>query len=1457
MIQVRFWRNVTYRTSGDRMDPRVSLPVGLLVVALMSTSVAGQASVDVDECEAGTHNSTAALKPTVPTSLAVRITCADSPCEHGTCSDDVDEGYTCTCQSGWTGRNCEEQPVYLASQDNWAFYKVRAKGQMSNTNVNATCEAVGMDLPCGESGAAGCTGNWTSGCITYVGTGYSPCYTHSVLSSKLCGTSDSAQCQPLDDTFAYAPGWMDDDSAIGVTFGPTNANILQGAKYTDMYALCAVRITCADSPCEHGTCSDDVDEGYTCTCQSGWTGRNCEEQPVYLASQDNWAFYKVRAKGQMYNTNVNATCEAVGMDYPCYGSGAAGCTYRWTSGCITYVGTGSGPCYTHHVLPTKLCGTWDSRQCQPLDDTFVYTPGVWSDDSTWGVDYDTHTRSLQGAKYTDMYALCAVRITCADSPCEHGTCSDDVDEGYTCTCQSGWTGRNCEEQPVYLASQDNWAFYKVRAKGQMYGPNVNATCEAVGMDLPCGESGAAGCSNTYWTSGCITYVGTGSYPCLTLFVLYTKLCGTGDSAQCQPLDDTFAYTPGSSGDSAWGVIFGPTITSDKNLPGTKYTDMYALCAVRITCADSPCEHGTCSDDVDEGYTCTCQSGWTGRNCEEQPVYLASQDNWAFYKVRAKGQMSNTNVNATCEAVGMDLPCGESGAAGCTGNWTSGCITYVGTGYSPCYTHSVLSSKLCGTSDSAQCQPLDDTFAYAPGWMDDDSAIGVTFGPTNANILQGAKYTDMYALCAVRITCAESPCEHGTCSDDVDEGYTCTCQSGWTGRNCEEQPVYLATQENWAFYKVRAKGQMSNTNVSATCEAVGMDLPCGESGAAGCSNTYWTSDCITYNGTGSDLCGTHWVLSTKLCGISDPRQCQPLDDTFVYIPGWQSDDSALGVDYYTTHYLQGTNYNNMYALCAVATTCAASPCGAHGTCTGGDEGYTCTCESGWTGRNCDALEDVDECEAGTHNCSAHANCTNFPGGFNCTCNAGYSGDGVTCSATTADLSDLTFSDIEMDRMTLSWTASADVTRYRIRYRHAGASYQDLSPPPAPSDTQATVRGLWADTEYNFTLTAFGENDEQILEISGTHKTGEVVVNVDCHQDKMAVTFPRAVLTGVDVETMHLLDDTCRATYTDTVVTFETGLEACGTTQESSEDKLTFTNEAIGNHVVHENDAVRKTPFKKSFQCEFIRQYVVSQNRSFLFNIPHPRVEIVNAENRFTIEMHMYTSRGFIDTYKSADYPVRVTPSDQLHFGLSVNSPLDNLELFARHCLATPSDDHEASPSVNIIQDGCDIDTTLQLNNALSNDMALYYSIQSFTFPNVEDPSLVYIHCTMVVCFKDDPDSRCSQGCIPATRRRRAVSDMSEARVRRASETDETVTISQGPFKVVRGEKQASAVPTVGFAVGTAAGIAGVLLMVAAVFLVRKRRGRDVKEQAEDRVGFDNYSFEVWGKDKAANATPKPE
>ena len=44
----------------------------------------------------------------------------------------------------------------------------------------------------------------------------------------------------------------------------------------------------------------------------------------------------------------------------------------------------------------------------------------------------------------------------------------------------------------------------------------------------------------------------------------------------------------------------------------------------------------------------------------------------------------------------------------------------------------------------------------------------------------------------------------------------------------------------------------------------------------------------------------------------------------------------------------------------------------------------------------AILDIDECAAGTHNCSEKAECNNLKGSFNCTCKTGFTADGQNCS-----------------------------------------------------------------------------------------------------------------------------------------------------------------------------------------------------------------------------------------------------------------------------------------------------------------------------------------------------------------------------------------------------------------------------------------------------------------------------
>ncbi|XP_078667508.1 uncharacterized protein LOC144909321 [Branchiostoma floridae x Branchiostoma belcheri] len=168
----------------------------------------------------------------------------------------------------------------------------------------------------------------------------------------------------------------------------------------------------------------------------------------YLTTVDNWNFYKVKVTGPMTNQNVKVTCEALGMRYPCYSSGSPGCTNGWTSGCITYTATmASFSCGTHFDLSVNLCGDTNSVYCRPLDDIFVYISDWLSDDSAWGLDYQTHTWNLHGANYNDKYALCADFDECLSSaPCQNqATCQDQIN-GFICQCAPGYAGTHCETE---------------------------------------------------------------------------------------------------------------------------------------------------------------------------------------------------------------------------------------------------------------------------------------------------------------------------------------------------------------------------------------------------------------------------------------------------------------------------------------------------------------------------------------------------------------------------------------------------------------------------------------------------------------------------------------------------------------------------------------------------------------------------------------------------------------------------------------------------------------------------------------------------------------------------------------------------------------------------------------------------------------------------------------------------
>ncbi|XP_019619024.1 PREDICTED: cubilin-like [Branchiostoma belcheri] len=318
------------------------------------------------------------------------------------------------------------------------------------------------------------------------------------------------------------------------------------------------------------------------------------------------------------------------------------------------------------------------------------------------------------------------------------------------------------------------------------------------------------------------------------------------------------------------------------------------------------------------------------------VYLTTIGEWNFYKIPTSGPMTNANVRAACESAGLWNPCSDTGYGTCR-HGRSDCVVFDG-GSASCRTLNVISDRLCGNIEPQTCKPLDDTFVYSPGWQSDDSAFGVDYDTGHWG-MTGADYTDKYALCV--------------------------------GHH-----EYLTTWDGWMFFKIRVLGRMSNANIQATCERLGMSFPCWYTGHDPChSKSYWNSDCIMFDHAASADCETTKYLSNKMCGTTVDYNCPALNHTFVYYP---SNSYSNGIRYGSSGTLAGSSYNDMYALCA-AKQCQTSPC-VHGTCAHLLDGYTCLCDEEGSGDYCDAV--IDSCSSNP--CMSGGTCIDEVGGYTCVC-----------------------------------------------------------------------------------------------------------------------------------------------------------------------------------------------------------------------------------------------------------------------------------------------------------------------------------------------------------------------------------------------------------------------------------------------------------------------------------------
>jgi hypothetical protein len=162
-------------------------------------------------------------------------------------------------------------------------------------------------------------------------------------------------------------------------------------------------------------------------------------------------------------------------------------------------------------------------------------------------------------------------------------------------------------------------------------------------------------------------------------------------------------------------------------------------------------------------------------------------------------------------------------------------------------------------------------------------------------------------------------------------------------------------------------------------------------------------------------------------------------------------------------------------------------------------------------------------------------------------------------------------------------------------------------------------------------------------------------------------------------------------------------------------------------------------------------VVRDESEWRLQCNYPRQQMQSTLYETFSKVHNTTRNGFIDMkleiYDCAYLELKPSPAifklkDRVCVQASMSTH-DRLKLFPLKCWATTGRESDGVPSKLLIDNGCDVETTLR-REPDTTPVHSRFSFDAFRFK--DGTCKVYVHCDLLICAANDPSSRCSQGCL---------------------------------------------------------------------------------------------------------------